>query len=93
VADHFVADGTPIDSLGGDRVFGVAGGRENAGVNDEGVAVGLGGLVVVAGVADVPRWAKKMNRRRSLSDSPRLSWRPMRRRNASSVNQRSAWTS
>jgi hypothetical protein len=36
--------------------------------------------------------AKKMKRRKSLSASPRLSWRPMRRRNASSVNQRSAWS-
>ena len=32
-----------------------------------------------------------MKRRRSLSASPRLSCRPIRRRRASSVNQRSAW--
>ncbi len=41
-----------VGPLGVDGVLEVAGGGQDAGVDDEGVAVGLGGLVVVVGVAD-----------------------------------------
>jgi hypothetical protein len=52
VRDRFVADGVPVGSLSVDGVLEVAGGREDAGVDDEGVAVRLGCLVFVVGVAD-----------------------------------------
>jgi hypothetical protein len=48
VGDRFAADGVPVGALSVDRVFQVAGGREDAEVDDEGVAVRLGGLVFVA---------------------------------------------
>ena len=48
----FVADRAPIGPLGVDGVLEVAGGGQDAGVDDEGVAVGRGRLVVVVGVAD-----------------------------------------
>ena len=54
VGDRFAADGVPVGALSVDRVVEVAGGREDAEVHDEGVAVRLGGLVFVAGVADGP---------------------------------------
>jgi hypothetical protein len=40
------------DVWGVDGALDVAGGGQDAGVDDEGVAVGLGGLVVMVGVAD-----------------------------------------
>jgi hypothetical protein len=49
VADRFVADGVSVGALGVDRVFEVPGGGQNAGVDDEAVAVGLGRLVVGRG--------------------------------------------
>jgi len=49
VGDDFVTDRVPIGPLGVDGVLEVAGGGQDAGVDDEGVAVGLGGLVVVVG--------------------------------------------
>src|SRR5450755_1336365 len=52
VGDHFAADGVPVGALSVDRVVEVAGGREDAEVHDEGVAVRLRRLVFVAGVAD-----------------------------------------
>ena len=52
VADGVVADGVPVGALGVDRVLEVARGGKDAGVDDEAVAVRLGCLVVVAGVAD-----------------------------------------
>src|SRR5450631_4316503 len=54
VGDRFAADRVPVGALSVDRVVEVAGGREDAEVDDEGVAVRLGGLVFVAGVADGP---------------------------------------
>ncbi len=50
--DDFVADWVAVGSLGVDGVLEVAGGGQDAGVDGEGVAEGLGGLVVVVGVAD-----------------------------------------
>jgi hypothetical protein len=47
VADRVVADGVPGGALGVDRVLEVAGGGEDAGVDDEAVAVRLRRLVVV----------------------------------------------
>ena len=52
VGDRFVADGVPVGSLSVDGVLEVAGGREDARVDDERVAVRLGRLVFVVGVAD-----------------------------------------
>jgi len=57
-----VADLAPVGVLGVDGVLQVTGGGQDAGVDDEGVAVGLGGLVVVLGDRTAPRLAKKMNR-------------------------------
>ncbi len=42
-----VADLMPVGLLGVDGVLQVAGGGQNAGVDDQGAAMGLGGLVVV----------------------------------------------
>jgi len=47
VGDRFAADGVPVGALSVDRVLQVAGGREDAEVDDEGVAVRLGRLVFV----------------------------------------------
>jgi hypothetical protein len=47
-----VGDIMPVGLLGVDGVLQVAGGGQDAGVDDEGVAVGLGGLVVVVGGPD-----------------------------------------
>ena len=44
-----VGDLTPLGLLGVDGVLQVAGGGQDAGVDDEGVAVSLGGLVVMVG--------------------------------------------
>jgi hypothetical protein len=52
MGDGVVADLMPVGPLGVDDVLEVAGGRQDAGVDHEGVAEGLGGLVVVVGVAD-----------------------------------------
>ena len=51
VGDRFVADGAPVGAFGVHGVLEVAGGQEDAGVDDEGVAVRLRGLVFVVGVA------------------------------------------
>jgi len=52
VGDGVGADGVAVGALGVDCVLEVAGGREDARVDDERVAVGLSTLVVVVGVAD-----------------------------------------
>jgi hypothetical protein len=52
VGDDFVTDRVPIGPLGVYRVLKVASGGQDAGVDDEGVAVGLHGLVVVVGETD-----------------------------------------
>ncbi len=52
VGDGLVADLMTGRPLGVDGVLEVAGGGQHSGVDDEGVAVGLGGLVVVMGVTD-----------------------------------------
>jgi hypothetical protein len=54
MSDRFVADGVPVGALSLDGVLEVSGGREDAGVDDERVAVRLGRLVFVVGVADGP---------------------------------------
>ena len=52
VGDGVGADLVTVGPVGVDGVLQEAGGGQDAGVDDQGVAVGLGGLVVVVGVAD-----------------------------------------
>jgi len=52
MGDGVVTDLMPAGPLGVDGVLEVAGGRQDAGIDSDGVAEGLGGLVVVVGVAD-----------------------------------------
>lgn len=54
VGDRFVADAAPVGALGEHGILEVAGRGEDAEVDDEGVAVRLGRLVFVVGVADGP---------------------------------------
>ncbi len=52
VGFRLVADRAAVGFLGVDSILQISGGREHAGVDDEGVAMRLGGLVVMVGVAD-----------------------------------------
>ena len=54
MSDRRLADGAPVGALGVDGVLEVTGRRQDAEVDDEGMAVRLGRLVFVVGVADGP---------------------------------------
>ena len=59
VGAGLVADLMAASPLGVDGVLKVAGGGEHARVHDEGVAMGLGGLVVVMGSGRLPGWRRR----------------------------------
>lgn len=52
MGDGLVADLVALGPASVDGVLEVSGGGQDAGVDDDGVAVGLGGLIVVVGVAN-----------------------------------------
>lgn len=73
MGDSLVADRVTLGPLGVDCVLKIAGRGQDAGVDNEGVAMGLGGMVVMVGVADGPPVCEEDEPAQVVEASPGLS--------------------